>query len=109
MGNGITSPAIPLSLFVIIVVRNVKTMMTNEDHEEEEYALGRLMELVKSLCAETESFKFEESAEDFPVLEVDVLGSSTEDDDEDSIVVEALHSAPEVPVVSIFHDYLDQE
>jgi hypothetical protein len=83
--------------------------VSNEDHEEEEDALGRLMELVKSLSIEIERFKFEESAEDFPVLEADVLDSSTEEDDEDFITVEALHSALDVPAVSIFDDYSDEE
>jgi hypothetical protein len=84
-------------------------VVSNEDHEKEEYALGRLMELVKSLYVEIERFKCEESAKYFPVLETDVLGSSTEDDDEDFIIVEALHSTPNVPVVSSFDDYLDEE
>jgi hypothetical protein len=83
--------------------------LSNEDHEEEEDSLGRMMELVKSLSAEIERFKFEESTEDFLVLEEDVLGSSTEDDDEDFIVVEALHSSPDVHVVSSFDDYSDEE
>jgi hypothetical protein len=77
----------------------------DEDLEEDEDALGEVMELVKSLSAKLERLESEESAEDFPVLEVDVLGSSTEDDDEDFIVVEALHSAPNEPVVS----YLKEE
>ena len=80
-------------------------VVSNEDHNEEEDSLGRLMELVNSLSAEIERFKFEESAEDFPVLEADVLGSSTKDDDEYFIVVEALHSAPDVPAISSFDDY----
>jgi hypothetical protein len=50
-----------------------------------------------------------DDAEDSPVLGAEVLGSSTEDDDEDSIVVEALHSAPDVLVVSTFDDYSDEE
>jgi hypothetical protein len=61
------------------------------------------------LKAEHECFLFEENAEDFPSLEADVLGSPTEDDDEDFIVVEALHSSPEVPVVSSFDDYSEEE
>jgi hypothetical protein len=52
----------------------------DEDHEEEEDALGEVMELVKSLSAKLERLESEESTEDFPVLEADVLGSSTEDD-----------------------------
>jgi hypothetical protein len=52
----------------------------DEDHEEEEDALGELMELVKSLSAKLERLESEESAEDFPVLEADVLGSPTDDD-----------------------------
>jgi hypothetical protein len=74
------------------------------------------MELVKSLSAELEELKaehecflFEENAEDFPALEEDVLGSSTEDDDEYFMVVEALYSSPEVPVVPSFDDYSDEE
>jgi hypothetical protein len=71
--------------------------------------LGRLMELVKSLSAKIERFKFEESVEGFPFLEVGVLGISTEDDDEDCIALEALHSSLYVPVVSIFDYYSDEE
>jgi hypothetical protein len=67
------------------------------------------MALVKSLTAQLERLESEESAEDFPVLEVDVLGSSIEDDNEDFITVEALISAPDVPVVPIFDDYSDEE
>jgi hypothetical protein len=84
--------------------------------EEEEEALSELMELVKSLSVELEELKaehecclFEENAEDFPALEEDVLGSSTEDDVEDLMTVEALHPAPVVPVVSCFDDYSDEE
>jgi hypothetical protein len=80
--------------------------MYNEGHEEEENDLGRLMEMVKSLSAKIERFKFEESAEDFPVLEADVLGSPTNDGSvEDIIVVEALFYAPDEPIVS----YLKEE
>jgi hypothetical protein len=81
--------------------------MPNEDHKQEGDALSELMELAKCLSAELEELEaehecclFEENAEDFPALEEDVLGSSTEDDDEDFMVVEALYSAPEVPVVT---------
>jgi hypothetical protein len=81
----------------------------DEGCEEEEDVLGEVMELVKSLTAQLERLESEESAEDFPVLEADVLGSSTEDDNEDFITVEALISAPEVPVVPSFDDYSDEE
>ena len=75
------------------------------------------MELVKSLSAEIEQVKaehefylFEEDAEDFPVLEVDVLGIPTDDGHiEYFIVVEALISSPMVPVVPSFDDYSDEE
>jgi hypothetical protein len=80
-----------------------------EGCEEEEDALGELMKLIKYLSAKLERLESEESTEDFPVLEVDVLGSSIEDDNEDFIVVEALHSAPEVPVVPSFDDYSDED
>jgi hypothetical protein len=59
----------------------------DEDHEEYEDALGEVMELVKSLSAKLERLESEESTEDFPFLEVDVLGSSTKDDNEDSITI----------------------
>jgi hypothetical protein len=80
----------------------------DEDHEEEE-ALRELMELVKSLSAKLERLESEESTEDFPVHEEDVPGIPTEDDDEDSIVAEALHSAPVVLDVSTFDDNFDEE
>jgi hypothetical protein len=68
------------------------------------------MELVKYLSAKLERLESEESAEDFPVLEVDVLDSPTDDDSvEVFIVVEALHSAPDVPAVPKFDDYSDEE
>jgi hypothetical protein len=79
----------------------------DEDHEEEEDALGKLMEMVKSLAADIERLESEESAEDFPVLEADVLDSPTDDDSvEDFMTIEALHSTPEVPVVPRFDDLM---
>jgi hypothetical protein len=67
------------------------------------------MKLVKYLSAKLERLESEESTEDFPVLEADVLGSSIEDNNEDFIIVEALHYSPEVPVVPRFDDYSDEE
>jgi hypothetical protein len=72
----------------------------DEDPKEEEDALGEVMELIKSLTAKLERLEVERCAEDFPALEADVLGSPTEDDNEDFIAVEALVSAPDEPVVS---------
>jgi hypothetical protein len=72
----------------------------DEDHEEDGDALGELMELVKSFYVEIERFKSIESAEDFPILEADVLGSSIEDDNEYFIAVETLVSAPDEPSIS---------
>jgi hypothetical protein len=79
------------------------------NHEEYEYALDKVMKLVKSLSTKLERLEFEESAEDFPVLEADVLGSPIENDNEDFIVVEAFHFSPEVPIVPRFNDYSDEE
>ena len=83
---------------------------------EEEDALGDLMELVKSLSADIEKVKaehdcclFEEDEEDFSSLEVDVLGSPTTDDDEYSMIVEALNYAPDTPVVLRFDDYSNEK
>jgi hypothetical protein len=84
-----------------------------EGCEEEEDALAELVEQVKALSAELEKLKaeraccsFEGSTEDFPVLEADVLGIPTDDSSvEYFIVVEALVSAPDEPVVS----YLKEE
>ena len=81
----------------------------NEDHEEDEYALGKVMELVKYLSAKLERLESEESAEDFPVLEANFLGSSTEDDSEYFIAIEALHFSPEVPIVPSFDYYSYEE
>jgi hypothetical protein len=68
------------------------------------------MELVKSLSAQLERLESEESAEDLPVLEADVLDNPTDDESvEDFIVVEALHPAPDVPVAPSFDDYSDEE
>jgi hypothetical protein len=116
---GTVKGCIPLSLFVIIVVRNTKAMIKirlclmkdseDKDCEEEEDALGEVMELVKSLSAKLERLESEESTEDFPVLEANVLDSSTEDDNEDFITIEALHPAPDAPIVSRFDDYSDEE
>jgi hypothetical protein len=73
----------------------------DEDHEEEEYVLGEVIELVKSLSAKLERLEFEQRTEDSPVLETDVLDNPTNGDSiKDFIVVEALHYAPDVPVVS---------
>jgi hypothetical protein len=72
----------------------------DEDHEEEEDVLGELMELVKSLSTKIKMLESEQSVEDSPVLETDVLDSPMDGDSiEDFITVEALHSAPDVPVV----------
>ena len=46
---------------------------------------------------------------DSPVLEEEVLGSSSKDDDEYFIAVEALHSSLDVPIVSTFDGYSDEE
>jgi hypothetical protein len=71
-----------------------------EGCEEEEYALGELMELVKYLSAKIERLESEQSAEDSLVLEIDVLGSPMDGDSvEDFITIEALHSSLDVPVV----------
>jgi hypothetical protein len=72
------------------------------------------MELVKSLSAKIERLESEQSTEDSPVLETDVLDSPTDGDSiEDFITVEALHSAPDVPVVSDLNEeimvYSDEE
>jgi hypothetical protein len=78
--------------------------------QEEEDSMSELMELVKFLSAKLERLESEESVEDFPSLEEDVLGSPT---DEGSIEyfmdVEALHSSPDGPVVSSFDDYSEEE
>jgi hypothetical protein len=83
----------------------------DEDHEEED-ALGELTELVEYLSAEIEELKadhdcclFEENTEDFPVLEVVVLGGPTDEGSiQDSMVVETLVSAPHKPVVSVLKE-----
>jgi hypothetical protein len=80
----------------------------DEGCEEEEYVLGKVMELVKSLTTKLQRLESEERAEDFLVLEVDVLDISTEDDNEYFITVEALISPPEVPIVPRFDDYSDE-
>lgn len=74
------------------------------------------MELVKFLFAELDELKaeyewclFEENVEDFPALEVNVLGSPTKDDDEYFMTVEALHFSPEVYVIPNFDDYSEEE
>jgi hypothetical protein len=73
---------------------------------EEEDALGELMELVKSLSAKIERLESEQSAEDSPVLETDVLDSPTNGDSiEYFITVEALRSSPNV----LSHSYLNEE
>jgi hypothetical protein len=72
----------------------------DEYHEEYENALGKVMELVKSLSTKLERLESGESTEEFPVLEADVLGNSTEDDNEDFIAVEALVYAPDETYVS---------
>jgi len=79
------------------------------DHEEDEDVLGEEMELVKYISAKLERLEYEESVKDFPILEADGLGNSSEDDSEYFIVVEALHSAPEVSVVPSFDEYSDEE
>jgi hypothetical protein len=76
--------------------------------EEEQDALGGVMELVKSLSTQLERLEYLKSAEDFPVHEVNVLVSSTEHDHEDHIVVEALHPAPDAPAIPRFDDYSDR-
>jgi len=81
----------------------------DEGHEEDEDALGEVMKLIKSLSTKLERLESEESPECFPVLEAYVLGSPIEDDNEDFIVVEALYSTPEVPVVPSFDYYSDEE
>ena len=82
----------------------------DEDHEEEEEALGELMELVKSLSVKIERLESEQTVEDSPILETDVLHSPTDGDSiEYFITVEALHYAPDVPIISSFDDYSDEE
>jgi hypothetical protein len=78
----------------------ISTMDDDEDPREEEDALSKLMEQVKSLSARLERLESEDNVEDFPVLEADVLGGSFEEDIEDFIAVETLVSAPDEPVVS---------
>jgi hypothetical protein len=86
----------------------------DEDHEEEEDSLGELMELVKSLSAKIERLESEQSVEDSPVLETDVLDNPTDGDSiEYFITVEALLSTPDVHVVSDLNEeimvYSDEE
>jgi hypothetical protein len=81
----------------------------DEDHEEDEDDLDEVMKLVKSLSTKLEMLESEESTEDFPVLEANVLGNPTENDNEDFIVVEALHFSPEVTIVPRFDDYSNEE
>jgi hypothetical protein len=118
---------IPVSLFVMIVVRNMKTVIKiwliliepvgMRTTRREEDALSELMELEKSLSTKIEGLKedhdcclFEEDAEDFPVLEADVLDNPTDDDSiEYFMTVEALHSTPDMPVVPSYDDYSDEE
>jgi hypothetical protein len=57
----------------------------DEDPEEEEDALGEVWELIKSLSAQLDRWEVERCAEDFSVLEEDVLGGSFEEDIEDFI------------------------
>jgi hypothetical protein len=60
-----------------------------------------VMELVKSLSAKIERLESEQSAKDSPVLETDVIDSPTDGDSVEVFInVEALHSAPDVPIVS---------
>jgi hypothetical protein len=73
---------------------------SEKDPEEEEDALGEVRELIKSLSAQLDRWEVERCAEDFPVLEADVLGGSFEEDIEDFIAVETLVYIPEEPVVS---------
>jgi hypothetical protein len=58
------------------------------------------MELVKSLTTKLERLESEDNVEDFPVLEADVLGSSSQDDNEDFIVFEALVSTSDEHAIS---------
>jgi hypothetical protein len=80
-------------------------VVPNEDHKEDEYVLGEVMELVKYLSTKIERLEYEEGAEDFPVLEVDVLNISIDDENEYFIAIDALVSTPDEPVVS----YLKEE
>ena len=71
--------------------------------------MGEIEELIKSIAARLDRWEAKRCAEEFPVLEADVLGGSFEEDIEDFIAVEALIFMPEVPVVPSFDDYSDEE
>jgi hypothetical protein len=71
----------------------------DKDPKEEEYALGGVTELIKSLTTKLERLESEDNIEDFPVLEADVLGVSSKDDNEYFIEVEALVSSPNEIVI----------
>jgi hypothetical protein len=71
---------------------------SDEVPREEDGALSKLMEQVKYLSAQLEGLKYEDCAEDFPVLEADALSNSFEEIVEDSL--DELASAPDELVVS---------
>jgi hypothetical protein len=52
--------------------------------EEEEYASGEVMELIKSITARLDRWDAEQCAEDFPSFEAEALSSSVEGDYEKS-------------------------
>jgi hypothetical protein len=65
---------------------------------EEDGALSKLIEQVKYLSAQLEGLKYEDCAEDFPVLEADALSNSFEEIVED--LLDELASTPDELVVS---------
>jgi hypothetical protein len=76
-----------------------------EDCEDDGDALGELIGMAKSLSAEIERLKFKESAEDFPVLEANVLDNPTNDDSiEDYKAVEVSFFAPDESDVPVFKE-----
>ena len=88
----------------------ISTMDDDEDPREEEGALSRPMERVKSLSTRLERLESKDNVEDFLVPEADVLDPPTDHDSiEDFCMVEALPSAPDVHVVPRFDAYLEEE
>jgi hypothetical protein len=71
---------------------------SDEVPREEDGALSKLMEQVKYLSAQLEGLKYEDCAEDFPVLEADALSNSFEEIVED--LLDELASTPDELVVS---------
>jgi hypothetical protein len=71
---------------------------SDEVPREEDGALSKLIEQVKYLSAQLEGLKYEDCAEDFPVLEADALSNSFEEIVED--LLDELASTPDELVVS---------